>query len=710
MLPAFLVIAAIAVTSVVYAQQTATPGPQEPAEIIRIKTELVQAEVMVLDRQGRVVEGLSADQFQVTFNGDRRPVSVFEEVVAGGSRERAQIASARGDATKELPDHQTAAIDRGRLIFFFLDDIHLSPASVARARTALQNFVDQEMNPDDQVAIVSTSGQIGFLQQLSDHPAVLRAAIARLHSRPSGDAYPGKTQISEYAASQVLDYNNAELFAYLLESVKVEQQLGPGIRTGDHGLAASFSAVPHLRNRLRFANAQGRTATYGTLEALEGLIDSSAELPGRKLVFFLSDGFVANRKKTDVVERLQQITRRAAASGVIFYTMDARGTTINFGLGVDASSNAYVEMQGRLTGFSAGERTATREPLNLMAKQTGGRAFFDSNSIEDAIRQSVGETSKYYLLAWRPQSVDELSGKSQARISISNRPELTVRWRSVYNAPASKDPEAAAKPPGKEADLQKAVASVYPKKLLPISVSAGYVRSPTGDLVKISMQIERQFLDLNRPEQPDKSEIDVVGVVVDDRGEALTFKQLVTVKSKPPSGEQAVTWHQQLSLKPGIYQIRMAVRERSTGLMGSARQWIEVPEASSNLTLSSLFLGERKQPRESEGAAGPVPITVDVDRRFSRSSVLRFQAYVYNASVAGGQADVWIQANILTNRRPVMTAAPAKVPSNGDGGQLPYWAEIPLQSLKPGPYLLVVTANDRVAGTNTKQQIKFSVE
>lgn len=696
-------IVAITLASVGYAQQP-KQSPPDPPDVIRVKTELIQAEVMVLDRQGRFVEGIPADQFQIQFSGERRTPSFFEEVIAGSSRERAQIAAVRStiDDSPVLP-----ATDHGRLIFFFLDDFHLGPESIARARTALLKFVDGEMEAGDQVAIVSATGQIGFLQQLSDHPVVLRAAIERLNSRPNGDGYPGKTQISAYAASQVLDYNDGELYAYLLESVKVEQQMGPGNRHGDHILSASMSAIPHLKNRLQIANADGRRTTASTLEAFDGLITSSAGLPGRKLVFFLSDGFVLNERGTGALEKLDRITRKANAAGVIVYTMDGRGTTMNLGSAVDASTNAYVEAQGRRAGFSSGELAATREPLNQLAKRTGGRAFFDSNSIGDAIRQSVNETSKYYLIAWRPQSDLELTGKGLARISISNHPELTVRWRNNYVPPEPKPTAADNKVTAAET-LEATVKASHPNRLLPLWISAGHVHASNRELLKVSMQIERQFLDLHRPEQQDKTELDVIGVVIDDRGEASTFKQIVTVKAKPSSEEQAVTWHQELALTPGIYQIRVAVRERSTGLLGSARQWIEVPETSARFALSSLFLGERKAAPAQP--AGPAPITLDVDRHFARSSILRYQTYVYNPALAGGQSDVRIQATVLSNRRQMMTVAPATVPATGDPKQLAYWSEIPLQSLKPGQYVLSVAATDRLTNTTVTQQIKFSIE
>lgn len=682
--------------------QSQQPAAQD--DVIRVNTQLVQTEAMVFDRQGRFVSNLTADQFELFVNGEQRTLSFFDQIVSGTAREKTQLAAARGNSN--APDLSTGQFERGRLLFFFLDDVHLSPASLARARTALSAFVENQMNLGDQVAIVSTSGQIGFLQQLTDNPAVLRAAIARLAAKPTGDGYTGKTQISEYLASQVFDYGNRELFAALLESTKVEQQMGPGSRHGDHGLAASYSGVPYLRNRLRQVNDQSRLTTQSTLEALEGLIDSSSELPGRKTVFFLSDGFLVNERKAGALELLQRITRKAAASGVIFYTMDARGTTFNLGSSVDASSNDYWDASARRAGLASGEIHATREPLKLIADETGGRAFFDSNGIDQAIRQTIDETSRYYLLAWRPGSAADIAGKRQMRLSIKNHPELTVRWRSDFGSSTTGSSKTKTADSSSNADpdrgLQTAIRSTTPKRALPVGLSVGYISSAEGEQLRVSMQIERQFLQF-KPEQ-DRSDLDVLGVVLNDRGEPASFKQVVTVGAKTDPGEDAITWNSQMHVPPGIYQVRVAVRERSSGLMGSAMQWIQVPNLAEGISLSSIFLGER-----NPSALGSKAITVDVDHRFARSSILRFQTYVYNPSARNGASNVWIDAKLLSNRRQVMALAPAKVPDNA-GPSLPYWAEISLAGLRPGHYMLQLSASDRSADRTASQYINFTIE
>src|SRR5438132_12913687 len=105
--------------------------------------------------------------------------------------------------------------------------------------------------------------------------------------------------------------------------------------------------------------------------------------------------------------------------------------------GADASTNDYIDLSARRDGVASGEITATREPLQLIADETGGRAIFNSNSIDDAVLQAIEETSTYYLLAWRPDSEDGRDTRARIKISIKDHPELRVRLRNSFlnNAP-----------------------------------------------------------------------------------------------------------------------------------------------------------------------------------------------------------------------------------------------------------------------------------
>ncbi|MFL6336774.1 MAG: VWA domain-containing protein [Pyrinomonadaceae bacterium] len=736
---------------------------QQEEEVVRITSELVQTDVSVFDRQGHFVDGLRPEQFELQVNGKEQAITFFERGGAGARGAEARPAPAAGRAPgtgKAVEPNPAAAVTEpaGRLIFFFVDDLHLSNASMGRARTALQRYVDNTMNPNDQVAIVSASGQVGFLQQLTDNPSVLRAAIGRLGFRQNAEVYTGKTQISEYAASQVLDSGNRELYAYLLESTKLEQQMGPGSRHGDHGLAASYSAAPYLRNRLRQVRSMGRMATAGTVGALHSLMLSAGALPGRKLLLFLSDGFILNERNSGALDVLRGVAETAAQAGVVVYTMNLQQTNFGPGSSVDASSNNYIDLSARRVGAAFGEVNATREPLQVIAEQTGGRAIFNSDSLEESVQQALRETADYYLLAWRPDSSELREAGARLKVSVKGHPEWRVRLRGAsFNVPADGG-EQLRQPAGKgttqearagatesvgglkvsgeskgmgdgaqaagaksenrekpdDKELLAALGSLYPLRGLPVALSAGYLDTgDQGTVLNISMQLGRAALDFTSDGEKRKALVDVAGAAIDDRGQFGSFKQVLTITPETAGGDasQPVVWHQRLRLKPGLYQVRVALRERATGRVGSAMQWVEIPDLSKgDFALSSIFLGERNLPtapaeREAEG---PRAVAVDVDRRFARASVLRFQTYVYNAARAGGE--VQLQAQVLRGPTPLINTQTFKVPAAADPARLPFWSELSLEQLTPGRYVLQLTATDRTTNRTAVERVGFYVE
>jgi VWFA-related protein len=679
--------------------QTQTPTPDD---VVRVNTELVQTDVTVLDRRGNFVDGLKPEQFLLILNGEPKPIS-FLERFAATSASRTPTTSLTREATG--PSTRSTST-QGRVIFFFVDDVHLSSESLARARTTLARFVESRMSEDDRIAIVSTSGQIGFLQQLSDEPAVLREAIARLNYKQNLEGYAGKTRISEYTASRVAD-GDRRLFAYLMESVKVEYGMGLGSLRGDHSNDSAGQARRLLQSRIGQINAQSKAATSDTLTVFQSLIDSSAGIPGRKLVFFLSDGFVTDPQRNNALARLREATKLAAKSGAVVYSVDMRGTFLDSA--VDAANNDYVDMTARHGGVGLGEVMEPREPLNLLADETGGRMIVRSSELDKDLNQAVAETSSYYLLAWRPTNDLERNGKARLEIKIADRPDLKVRMRRAYFVPTavSAAPKEALDP---DAQLLRTLGSVQPVRTLPASLSVGFVRNADSSLaLQASMEIPRDAFTFDQG----KSVVDVIGAAIDDRGLIYTFKQVLTAQPAPPDESKLpVIWHQNLTVKPGLYQVRLAVRERNSGRTGSAMQWIDLKGAGSqSLSMSSVFLGERRASVNTNPASEPQSIPVEADRSFARNSVLRFQTYLYGAAETSGATDVWVNAKLLRAGQPVLTISPSKVPALAtDTSRLPYWSEIALAKFTPGAYTLEISASDRIAGSTTTQRVRFSIE
>jgi VWFA-related protein len=174
-----------------------TPAPQE--EVLRIETELVQTPVLVFDKQGRFVDSLKREQFELRVDGQPHPISFFERVTAGSLKEAEQYEAARkGAAAQNTPVIRPGA--SGRTLIFFVDDMHLTSESMQRTREALLKFIDKSMGQADSAVITTASGQLGFLQQLTDNKEVLRVAAERLKFRQSSALDTESPPMSAYQA------------------------------------------------------------------------------------------------------------------------------------------------------------------------------------------------------------------------------------------------------------------------------------------------------------------------------------------------------------------------------------------------------------------------------------------------------------------------------------------------------------------------------
>jgi VWFA-related protein len=734
------------VVSVTFTRGQQPTTQQQADDVVRVSTELVQTEVMVFDQQGRFVDGLQREQFELKVDGKPQPVSFMERVVAGSATEAAQVSKAtRGsDKTKVPPP-----VSRGRSVFFFVDDLHLSGPSVERTRKAILEFIDKEMGPDDQVLIVTPSNQIGFLQQLTNNKSVVRAAVERIKHRPYIVEDNEGVKMTEYAAIRILQGDRDAMGYYITKYQEQNESPaavggGLGPPSGGPGMAGARAAQNRagqstmsrqryemqVKMRAQILVKQSTNITQQTLSTLESQLRLSAQLPGRKLVFFISDGFYLVNQISGAGDRLRRITDAATRAGVVIYSLDARGLT-GF---TDASSNRGDPM-GQLSRANAGELTQSQDPLNALAEDTGGRATFGTDGLNKAMTNALSETSNYYLLAWRPESPEQRSGNfRKVEVKVTGRPELTVRLPTGYyeGKPPAADAESSAKPEVKadpkteksvDNDMRNALTAFAPKHALPTQMALSYLDVPsTGPVLNISLQASTAALSYGA-DGKQMAAVDVAGVILNDQGkQAATFKTRLNVKpmTTDPSqpDDSSVIYNYKAPLTPGLYQVRVAARDAGSGRVGSAMQWVEVPNLSARrLTLSSLLIGGTVSTgaKDAAGAAGP-QFQTSVDRRFKRASHLSFWVFVYNAARAGGGGtgapDVAAQVQIFRDGKAIVTTPQRKLKTEGmtDMARIPYGGDFALSSLPPGRYILQVTITDRVSNASATERLSFDVE
>jgi VWFA-related protein len=696
------------------AQEQKPPSSDQTDDVVRINTELVQTDVMVLDKEGHFVEGLKPDQFELVVDGKPQQISFFDRIAAGSANEEAQLAAARGAAVSTKAT-SVRGLARGRTIIFFVDDLHQIASSLTRTRKALLNFIDDEMGQNDQVEIMSASGQIGFLQQLTDNKAVLRAAVARLtlQPQPARDLqHPPMSESMALAIDSQSDLNLLKYFTDVLRKDGLSQQ-------------AAENAV---KSRATNILDQSYSYTRRTLGTLESLARKAAGLPGRKLVFFISDGFLLNVHESDALDKLRNITNAAARNSVVIYTVDGRGLSV--GDSADASVEIGADPTGSTSSYNTQELSASQEPLRTIAANTGGRALLNSNNSSSLIRKALQETSIYYVLAWRPDT--EVKGNKFRRIEVNvhGRPELTVHVRGGYydTAPkqtAKRDQAETRQAANKTADdeIREVLKAPNPINSLPTQVGLAFLDVPGKGLIVAALtQIDSQYISFDQTGNKQTATIDVVGVFMNDQGKtAASFGEHLSIIADPSAASQAlqpnVTYNYQAQLQPGLYQVRVATRDNKNRRMGSAMQWIEIPDLTARrLSLSSLLLGGMtKDVARLKGDPAAVAMPhMSVDHSFTQTSKLRFLTYIYNAARGASDAppDLAVQVQILLDNQPVFTTPLHKMTTEGaqDLAHLPYGAEIPLEGISPGRYVLQISVIDRIAKTSASQRTTFEIE
>jgi len=697
------------------AAQTTQAPPQKPQDdVVRVYTELVQTDVMVFDKQGRFVNGLTKENFELRIDGKPRPIQAFEQITAG-SDEESQLAAARGATTVNIK--RPAPLDRGRIIFFYIDDFHMNLEGIVAARKVINAFLDKQMGQNDQAAIASATGQIGFLQQLTSDRLVLHKALERVAPGNYSVRDIERPPMTEYQAMLIERGDGVVIDYFVTETIRQN----PGL--------SRQTAAQIVRGRAQALQSQAERVNSNTLGGLESLVRSAGKLPGRKLVFFLSGGFLIENRRSTLTGKLRNVTNAAAKSGVVIYSMDTRGLVATL---QDASTEASFDPGGQLAGATStfAEVSATQDPLHALAVDTGGKALFNTNDLLKGLAPAIQETSTYYLLAWKPEV--ETSGRfRQLEVKLVGRPELTVRVRKGFFDVDPAEPAVASKKNSENAPVAKtpaaklrdAITAAYPERALPILMSIDYYDVPEkGPTVSTSINLPGEFLSFG--EQPDgkiQAVVDLSGVYYDEKGSAKAnfLERIVTTA---PSLEATKNYSSDIifnypaKLEPGLYNVRTAARDEKSGRVGSAHAWIEVPDLTrKQLTISSLLLGERAQPTVTNVADNSVasPVALSASHRFRRDSTLRFLLFAYNmaSSPADQKPDVAVQVQVLRDDQPVITTAVRKISTEGvaDLTRLPYAAEIPMAELLPGRYMLQVSVIDRVAKKSTTRKTHFDV-
>jgi VWFA-related protein len=467
--------AALLAFAAALAQNPASPAAGQ--NVIRINVNLVQVDAVVTDSHDHPVPNLEATDFQVLQDGKQQKITNFLYVdVRSPNAAPAPVTVAQKKGVPAPPPVMVKPEQARRLIALVVDDLALAFDSTARVRGALKSFVDNEMQPGDLVAIIRTGAGMGSLQQFTADKRVLYAAIDHVRWNSMGRV---------------------------------------GVGSFERG-GGAYNA--------QFTDAMAA----GSLGAIQYVVNGLHDLPGRKAVILFSENLKLFSRNGDNDLALQQARRledAANRAGVVIYSIDPRGLQTT---SLTAADNTGKMSRKQLNNFSmmrSQQIVRSQDGMVMLANDTGGLFFHDSNDIAGQLRKAVADTEGYYLLGYHPDAstFDPKTGLPKFhKVEVKlTRAGLHVRSRSGFFGKS--DSYAAHKAVGRQAELAEALQSPFGDNQIHVRLTTLFAQSPAvGSFVDAMLHVDAK--DLKFTDQPDgwhKAVIDVEAVTFGEDGQPV---------------------------------------------------------------------------------------------------------------------------------------------------------------------------------------------
>lgn len=571
-------LAVLAATALIFASGPAvwaqSQGASLPSPAMRVSVRLVLVDALVTDKEGNVVRGLGPRDFTVLEDGKPQTVSTvsFEQP--------AQLARALLSQRATLPPSVTTnrpafRMPSGQVVVVLLDALNTQTKEQSYARLELLKYLGTQAQPGQQIAVYTLGNSLRLLQDFTDDPALLEAAIQSFH--------PG--------ASIQLMLSDLNARVPRGSGALPEMQRHPQDR-----------AVP-LQRMQDFLNEQINLITDArvgtTLTAFRWIAQSVAGLPGRKNLIWVSGSFPlatysrivkysANADANDpnyvrAEHQYEDMIRETCSvlndAQMAVYPVDARGLV---GQLLGGAEDQGLTVAGTLkTGAEYGQdlQLASRNlqqsqaTMQQFAGDTGGKVFLNRNDFDHSVALSIQDGAAYYLLAFAPMSkVDGKFHKIEVKV---DRPGVSVRARRGFYALPAADDSKAAKVRDAEVRMAMQAASpgatgvIFDARVVPpasaskMKVGVDFLVDPstlsTEDAGGGSKRLAVEFHAVAY--QPDGKTAGQRDVAIKANLKAADFASLQ---------QQGLPYHLELELPPGLFKLRLGVVDQHSGFLGTA--------------------------------------------------------------------------------------------------------------------------------------------
>lgn len=522
--------------------QARQEAPRQEAPTFRenVEVRVMDLDVVVTDSKGRNVPDLSRGDFLVRVDSQAVPIDYFARVDEG-TIHAPDLAEASPDRViQEYRKGTEAYLPRHFLIYF--DVGHVSPGLRRRSLEALRDFVTR-LGPSDSARIVLFDRRAKELTPWTASKEVLFEGLSKIESGIG------------------------------MSRLITEQQT-----LRDMNFAVRGNARGSL---VRSYAQQERAEVQKLLDDMGTELSTLTALPGKKAFLFVSGGFemqpgfamsqyafggpsLSSFDVRPLSSEVEAIVKRANASDVTFYTVDARGLTPE-----GASASADDDPLASRPGVSFVAREDSQTGMRTLARETGGLALIDSNDFQRGLTRIYEDTSTYYSIG---VNISKLPGAGYRNVRVEvSRPGLIVRARRGY-APRSTSER------GRDI-AQAALRSNIEYRGIPVTLQvAPPVKQKKYYGVPIRVVMPASALTFLPQGDTRRAVAELYIGAIDDSGNMSDIgrEEAVFTFPKDAPADASVKYSVTLQVRKGNVRIVVNVRDKETGRMGTGKADIHV--------------------------------------------------------------------------------------------------------------------------------------
>jgi len=697
--------AALVLSVTIYAQ-----NPPQQDDVVKVKSNLVNIDVIVKDKKGKYISDLKAEDFTITENGQPQKVEFFD----------APLARKPGEASVDSPAPATAPRNYVSLV---MDYQTTDITNLKQVREGAIKYVREQVTDADVVAVLSVTNGLQMLQPFTQDKAKLIAALEKVGVSADSKNFEQK--------------NIAENIGAIREFLDKASSAPITSPAGGSEAARVMIAQRVLQQFIRLRTALSLQQSRPILAALAALAEGLRPIPGKKTVVLFSQGFVTPAVLDWQVQSTIDIANRA---NVAVYIIDSAGLRAGApasgslvpssplaGVSAATSQEQRIQAVGGETVFDNARHEGQSREYDILYRisgDTGGRFLKGNNDIGQGLERINQEIQSRYTLAYRSTNQNFDGTFRKVKIEV-RRPDAQIISRSGYYAIPPEE-IVLLSPADKKLLANFAAAESNPG--FPLFVSLSPFRTREGlYIVPLAIELPPAAVKFESKGDKRSMQLEVLGVLKATPERVLSrlggnFDVNLNTNDYNSILSNNIFYRQDMQLAPGDYTLDLIVRDKQSGKTTARREQFVLPEPDAEFATTPVVLSRYVEPASELPPDPEFPdvfvhtktlIRPSAGRQFRASDNLIMFLSIYNAANSNetGKPLVRVTVRLMKDGQPATRPFDYVLTDiqNHPVPHLTFAEYLRLTNLTSGRYQAMIEARDMVTRKLVKHEASFEI-